>query len=515
MIPPRRWPRRILLALNIFTLLCLVSAGSVYAYAQLRLGQIKVISSLPFHHTSGDSALSPMNILLVGNNSRVGLDPSEAAQFGTAADAGGAHSDVTMILHLNPKTGAASLLSIPRDMFVPLPPNNISGTVGKIDSALNGSNYQYTDGAAQLIETIQNDLGINIDHYVEINFDGFQKTVDALGGINMYFPTLLYDLESNLRNPRVGCLHLNGQEALAVVRSRHLQYFVQGDNINRPQSWPQENESDLARIQRDHTFLKVLASSVVSQGITANLFKANDVLSSLISQVTIDAQLKPDLLTLAKRFRSVNLGSVPELTLPITVVPDAQYFYKGGAYGTVDFPSQPVDAQVIAQWQQASFPKVDPSSFSVQVDNISSIAHEAATTVDGLNLQGFHATDNGQGNIPSDNVETMIRYNPNGNGQAQAETVLQSLSGSIMMKADPSVSSGVIELDTGTSMSVVSPSTTSSTTAPPSTSASSSGSTAATSAVPTPGNQPVSSSTDQLSPWDPIACSPGQPVFSG
>jgi LCP family protein required for cell wall assembly len=493
--------------------------GSVYAYAQFKLGQIKVIHGLPFAHSS-EGSLAPMNILLVGNNSRVGLDPSEAAAFGTASDAGGAHSDVTMILHLNPKTGAASLLSIPRDMFVPLPANNISGNVGKIDSALNGSNYQYTDGAAQLIETIQNDLGINIDHYVEINFDGFQQTVNALGGIDMYFPTLLYDAESDLRNPRVGCLHLNGQEALAVVRSRHLQYYVQGDNMNNPRSWPQENQSDLARIQRDHTFLKVLAASVVSQGITANLAKANDVLSSIIGQVTIDAQLKPDLISLAKRFRSVDLASVPELTLPISVVPDAQYFYKGGAYGTVDFPSQPVDAQVIAQWQNGSLPKVDPSSFSIQVDNISPIAHEAADTVNGLNLLGFHATDNGQGSIPADAVETMIRYNPSGNGEAEAETVLQSLSGAIMMKADPTVTAGVIDVDTGTSMSVISASSTSSATAPPSTTASTSRSTtgstsATTSAVPTPGNQPVSSSTDQLSPWDPVACLPGQPVFSG
>ena len=500
-------------------MLCLVSVGTVYAYAQFKLGQIKTLTGLPFAHSSDSgSGLGPMNILLVGDNSRVGLSPSEAAQFGTADTAGGAHSDVTMILHLDPKTGAASLLSIPRDMFVPLPPNNISGNVGKIDSALNGSNQQFTDGAAQLIETIQNDLGINIDHYIEINFDGFQQTVNALGGIDMYFPTLLFDQESTLRNPRVGCLHLNGAQALALVRSRHLQYYTTGYNVNDPHSWPQEAQSDLARIQRDHTFLKVLGSSVVSQGITANLLKANDILSSLINQVTIDAQLKPDLLSLAKRFRSINLASVPELTLPISVVPDAQYNYRGGAYGQVDFPAQPVDAQVVAQWQKATLPKVNPSSFSVQVDNISPIAHEAADTVDSLNLLGFHATDVGQSTIPADAVETMVRYNPANNGLADAETVLQSLSGSIMMKSDPSVPSGVIDLDTGTSMAVITPSASSSTgqaTVPPSSTGSTTGSGVVGTSVPTPGNQPVSSSTDNLAPWDPVACSSGQTVYPG
>jgi LCP family protein required for cell wall assembly len=491
--------------------LCLICVGSVYGYAKLRLGDIKVINNLPFGHSSG--GLAPMNILLVGDNSRVGLSPSEAAQFGTAADAGGAHSDVTMILHLNPSTGSAALLSIPRDMFVPLPPTNITGDVGKIDSALNGSNQQFTDGAAQLVTTIQNDLGINIDHYVEVNFDGFQQTVNALGGINMDFPDLLFDAESTLRNGQTGCIHLNGAMALALVRSRHLQYYERGYNVKDPHSWPQEAQSDLARIQRDHTFLKVLASSVVSQGITTNLVKANDILSSLINQVTIDPGLKSDLLTLAKRYRSANLATIPELTLPVSVVPDAQYHYLNGAYGQVDFPVQPVDSQVVAQWQGRAIPKVDPSSVAVVVRNISNVNHEAATTAAGLEQLGFRATNAGQGTVPADAVETMIHYNPGATGLADAETVLQSLAGSVMMQSDPSVPSGVVDVDTGSSVTVLG------------SGAASSGGTAATSSsgsasttttlVSTPGGQPVSSATDQLSPWDPVACKPGQKVVNG
>lgn len=491
---------------NVLTLLCLIGVGSVYGYAKFRLGDIKVINNLPFGRSSG--GLAPMNILLVGDNSRVGLDPSEAAQFGTATEAGGAHSDVTMILHLNPSTGSASLLSIPRDLFVPLPPTNITGDVGKIDSALNGSNQQYSDGAAQLITTIQNDLGINIDHYVEINFDGFQQTVNALGGINMNFPDLVFDAESTLRNTQTGCIHLNGKMALALVRSRHLQYYEPGYNADDPRSWPQDPESDLARIQRDHTFLKVLASSVVSEGLTTNLLKANDILSSVINEVTIDPGLKSDLLTLAKRYRSANLATIPELTLPVSVVPDSQYHYRGGAYGQVDFPVQPVDSQVIAQWQGSPLPKVDPSSIAVVVRNISSVGHEAAATAAGLEQLGFRVTNGGQGTVPADAVETMIHYNPGTKGLADAETVLQSLAGSVMMQSDPGVPAGVVDVDTGTSVTVLNPAAVPSggTTGP----SSSAGPATTTTLVSTPGGQPVSSATDKLSPWDPVACKPGQ-----
>lgn len=513
-MPPRRWPHRILVAVNVFTLLCLVSVGAVYGYAKFRLGQIKVINDLPFAGKSSGNGLGVMNILLVGDNSRVGLSPAEAAQFGTADDAGGAHSDVTMILHLIPSTGEASLLSIPRDLFVPLPPTNISGSVGKIDSALNGSNQQFSDGAAQLITTIQNDLGIPITNYVEVNFDGFQRTVNALGGINMDFPDELFDKFAQLRIYTTGCIHLSGHTALALVRSRHLQYYVPGDNPTDPNDWPQEAESDLARIQRDHTFLQVLAASVTAQGLTANVAKINGILGALISQVTVDPGLKDNLIPLIERFRRINLGAIPTLTMPVSVVPDMQYQFNGGGYGQVDFPVQPVDREVVAQWLGTAPPTVKASSLTVQVRNISNVAHEAADTVAGLNALGFNAVDAGQGSVPADSVETMVRYSPGATGLAQAQTVVQSLAGAVMMQSDPTVAAGTVAVDTGTSLSVLSTSSGTSTTTVVSPAGSASATTSTTNVVATPGDQPVSSATPTPTAWDPSACRAGQPVVS-
>jgi LCP family protein required for cell wall assembly len=412
----------VLIAANLVTVMCLASVGGVYGYAKYRLGQFRTIAGLHLSPVAAGPAggLSAMNILLVGDNSRVGLSPSEAAKFGTVDQAGGAHSDVTMVLHLDPATGGVSLLSIPRDLFVPLPPKSIVGRVGKIDSALNGTNSQFSDGAQNLIETVQNDLGIPINHYVELNFDGFQQTVDALGGINLSFPTQLYDLESGLRITQLGCDHLTGATALAVVRSRHLQYQTPASNPRAPSSWPQEPQSDLARIQRDQTFLRVFVATAKAQGLTTDLFKLNNILGALTNQISIDPGLKSKLIPLVKRFKHLNENTVPTLTLPVTVGRDTQYHYYGGAYGQVDFPIEPADHQVIAQWQGQPLPKTNPSGIAVLVRNISRVAHQAANTTSSLAALGFNAANAGQGSVPATTVETMLRYHPGSIGQAEA-----------------------------------------------------------------------------------------------
>ena len=490
-----------LVGANVITVLCLVSVGAIYGYAKYRLGQIRTIGGLHLSREPG-GGLTVMNILLVGDNSRVGLSPTEAAKFGTTAEAGGAHSDVTMVLHLDPVAGTASLLSIPRDLFVPLPPKSIAGRVGKIDAALNGTNYKFSDGANNLIETIQNDLGIPINHYVQLNFDGFQRTVDALGGINMSFSTPLFDAFSGLRITQVGCDHLSGSAALAVVRARHLQYLTPAANPGNPRAWPQESQSDLARIQRDQTFLRVFAGAAKSQGLTTDLFKLNNVLGALTNQIAIDPGLKGKLVPLVKRFRHLDENTIPEMTLPVTVSSETNYRYAGGTYGTVDFPVEPADHQMIARWQGRRPPKPDPGGITVVVHNTSGVARRAATTAAALAALGYNTADAGQSPVPATTVETLLRYPAGGIGQA--ETVLQALTGPVMMQLDPTVPAGTVDLDAGTALSVVSAPG-----APATVPTSVAGRAAAATST------TIAAATSVTTPWNPVACPPGQPVHSG
>src|SRR5205807_5412256 len=162
-----------------------------HAYARWRFGQVTKVNLHGALRVQGAVQRTAENVLIVGNNTRTGLAPGDAQLFGSPQEVGGARSDVTMVLHLDPATGAASLLSIPRDLFVPLPPHSMSGTVGKIDAALN-------DGPNNLVAAISGSLGIPIDHYVSINFDQFQNVIDAVGGISMHFPMPLKDSLSGL-----------------------------------------------------------------------------------------------------------------------------------------------------------------------------------------------------------------------------------------------------------------------------------------------------------------------------
>lgn len=469
----------------------LVSAGAVYGYVRWRLNSIRTIAAPHLTATSGSSggALPVENILMIGNQTRAGLtNPKQIAQFGSPQLYSGSLSDVIMILHIDPAKHVASLLSIPRDLFLPMPPGSPVGAYQKIDAALNDG----ANGPDNLIQTITNDLGIPINHYIELNFNGFEKTVNAIGGINVDFPEPVFDAYSLLNIPTPGCQHLNGAQALALVRARHLQYDPPGTPSNNKAAWPYDPQSDLSRIVRDHTFLRILASTAESKGLT-NPVRANAFIAAIINQITIDPGLRPQLISLVTHYRHLNPATVPETTLPVTQVGGSSgYYYHGVDIGDVDFPQQPADNATIAAWDSGALPApVAPTN--VAVTNITNVYHLAATTAVQLSAVGVPSVVAGNGTIPASITETLVRYHPG--DLAQAMDVVDHLSGAIMLQAEPAVAAGSIALDVGTVVAVTHPPATASS-APAPTSG----------AGPTPGHQKPSPAADRIKPWDPRPC---------
>ncbi len=470
--------------------MALLSAGVVYGYVRYQVSSIR--SEAAAHLTPQER--SGENILLIGNQTRAGLGTSI---YGSPTQLSGSLSDVIMVLHLDPVKKTASILSIPRDLFVPQPYGSPVGPYQKVDAALNDG----TKGPDNLIQTITDDLGIPINHYIELNFNGLQNTVDALGGVNVDFPQRVYDSYSGLDIRTTGCQHLNGFTALALVRARHLQYDPPGVNPYNHAAWPFDPGSDLLRIARDHTFLRILASTAKSHGLTSPV-KANAFIGSIINQITVDPGLKAQLVTLAARYRHLNPTTTPQTTLPITGVGGSSgYSYNGAAIGDVDFPVQPLDNQVIAAWDPAALPRpVSPAG--VQVTNIAGTAHLAESTASALTADNLHITAVTTASVPAPETETLVNYHP---GQlAQALTVFHALSGAAMMRADPTLPSGTVNVEVGSSVAVVSAGTATTTTA---TAALPSMAAPATSiSAPTPGGQKPSSSSDQNAPYDPRSC---------
>ena len=167
----------------------------------------------------------PRTILVVGSDSRENLpDDLDQGNFGTA---GGRRTDVIMLVQFVPGEGA-QLLSIPRDLKVDIPENGTN----KVNAA-----YAY-GGPDLLVRTLRDNLGLEINNYVEVDFAGFAAIVDSLGGVTIAFDYPARDVKSGL-DIEAGVHTLNGAEALAYARSRTYQELQNG-------SWVGVEADDLA-----------------------------------------------------------------------------------------------------------------------------------------------------------------------------------------------------------------------------------------------------------------------------
>jgi LCP family protein required for cell wall assembly len=175
----------------------------------------------------------------------------------------------------------------------------------------NRINSSYNSGADQLVKTITANLGIPINHVVQVDFEGFQSSVNALGGIYLNFNYPARDAYSGLNITTTGCQLLNGAQALAVARARHYQYYANG-------YWHTDPTSDFGRIQRQDTFLKSLISSAKSK---VNPLTVNAFIGSIHEGVQIDDGFGlNELIGLALDYHSFDPTALAGQTLPVLPV---------------------------------------------------------------------------------------------------------------------------------------------------------------------------------------------------
>ncbi|MGA7417260.1 MAG: LCP family protein [Acidimicrobiales bacterium] len=519
----RRVKRGILIGVAVLVLLAAGGAGYAY-YLAHDLQRIEV-KGLHSGFVTGAEAGSE-NILMVGSTSRCALKVQNPDYGLCSQGVNGVNSDVMMILHADPAHHRLALLSIPRDLFVP---NARSEGANKIDAGL-------YEGLTQVVAAIEEDFGIPIQHAVSLNFDQFANVVDALGGINMAFPMSVFDWggapppsgigSSGLNVQAAACVHLNGTQALQVVRSRELRYKASGDGSD-PYYWTAEGQSDLARIRRDHEFLRVLATAVAKQGLGNPITDLN-LINSVKSDLTFD-QAWPvgDMVSLVRTFHSTSIGSVPQLTLPVAQGTFGSYHYKGSlaGYGEVEFPveelGQPAIDQVLGigssidSMTGKALPA--PSSVSVSVVNGTGVTNQATDTSTALGALGFEMVGLGDATPVAQQAETVVYYGSRAPAaEAAAERVARSITGSVILGYNPGqVTNGAqVTVVTGTQFAVNPPSAGSTSTSAPATTttAPTSGSSDTSTSVATGagvGFAAPSPTTQKLQPWDPRACPAG------
>ncbi|HLG68698.1 MAG TPA: LCP family protein [Acidimicrobiales bacterium] len=297
----------------------LVAGG--WGYLQYRFDQFKKVHVA---HEVDQVPGQPFNVLVLGSDSRVG---ESSPQFGSSSVVQGQRSDVDMIVHVVPATRQVSILSIPRDTLV-----SMVGQDASEFGRFNRINASYNSGADQVVQTIEDNFGIPINHVVQVDFAGFEGAVSALGGVWMNFAYPARDAWSGLDITTPGCQLLNGQQALAVARSRHYQYYADG-------YWHSDPTGDLGRIQRQDAFLRALASAARAQ---RNPLTLNAFLGSLPQGLVIDDRFTVgSLLGLAQIFRSVDPASIQTFTLP--TISDGYV----SPWGDVLFVDQPAAQQML------------------------------------------------------------------------------------------------------------------------------------------------------------------------
>jgi LCP family protein required for cell wall assembly len=343
--PHRHRRRRIVVACSLVVVVLLGLVAGSYLYARYRFGQIQKFSvASEAARVSGQ----PFNVLVIGSDSRSGLTGQVAAQAGSVATTPGQRSDVDMIVHVDPSTKKITILSIPRDTLISAPPN-LAAQVGKF----NRINTAYGSGPDLLVQTIQNNFGIPINHVVQVNFSGFIGATHALGGVWLNFPYPAKDAYSGLTITSPGCQLVSGEQALATARSRHFYYLANGQ-------WNYDGTSDFGRIQRQDAFLKALVNSAKSK---YNPLTINAFLGAIPQGVQIDSKFSLDeLIGLAIDFHSLDPNSIVTETLPTTGVGYVS------PWGDVLFADQPAAQQMLVATfgSQLASPATPPPNTSLE-----------------------------------------------------------------------------------------------------------------------------------------------------
>jgi LCP family protein required for cell wall assembly len=417
--------RRLLVACSLLLAFLAVAATAGYGYVHYRFGQIRSVK-VPGLHKSNSGR--PFNLLVVGSDSRAGLEDEGGRRYG---DVGGQRNDVTLVVRVEPARKRVSMLSIPRDLVVP-----IAGT-----GAENRINAAFTGGPGQLVKTVEQNFGIPVHHYVLVDFDGFRAIVDALGGIDVRFPYPARDAKSGLNITEPGCRHLTGGQALALARSRYFAY--QKDGV-----WHSDPWADLGRIRRQQAFLQALVKAALDEGLTSPV-RANAFVGSLVHEITKDSALRVnDVIGLGASFRSFSPSKLATYTLPITVSnthplgdvlllkqPDADRVvdrFLGRAHAA---PAAPGGGSAVAA-----------ADVSVTVLNALGTTGLAASTADKLRRSGYPIAT--VGNAPAlDLSRTQISYAPGRLDHAQA--LARTLVGGARLVEDPTLAASRLTLILG------------------------------------------------------------------
>lgn len=389
-----------------------------------------------------------LNILVIGSDSRQGL----RTNFGS--DVLGARSDTSMLLHIAPGHTRADIISFPRDSMVPVLAcaDDKQGHPGQSaqPGELERLNATFSAGGAPCLwKTLEQETGIRIQHFVEVNFAGFQSIVNDVGGVPVCLPFAINNPQSRLRLA-AGKHVVSGAQALAFVRLR--------ENVGEG--------SDTQRIQRQQYFLAAVMQKLKLTNVLSQPGRVFNVVRDVAKSLTTDSGLDlSTMLRIANSMKSLSSSSVQLVTVPVVPYagdPAAELSWeqpqsarmfraierdknlpatakaKGNAKATGKAKAKPATAE----------PTASPALVHVQVLNGSGVQGVAGTTASALTAKGFAVTGTG----PAANygfTSSVIQYSSA--AQLPQVNTLKALVGPVVVQQDTALGTGSLNLIVGSS----------------------------------------------------------------
>lgn len=405
-----RWPRRLATVMAaVIVATTLVGAGYQAFLGQLQ-GNITTVDvsgelgpdsfTSPLVIDEETDGYAPFTVVLMGSDSRQG---KRNRGYGKASELGGERSDTTVLLHVNADRSSALAVSIPRDTWVTLPTCKVDGqTVGGQPGRFNEA--MDIGGPACTLKAIRELTGLDVDKFMMVDFGGFKRVVDAIGGVEICLNKDVNDKQSGLTLSK-GTHVVTGEEALAFVRTRK----TLGDG------------SDTSRIRRQQAFMSSLFKTVLSSGTLLNPTKVLGVLDAATKSLTADPQLSDigNLQELALSMRELRPNQITFVTMPwqprgdnATVMINetkAAPLWEAIANDTSWPPARPAEQPVL---------RVAPEDIRVNVVNASGTRGLAKKVAQQLRAEGYNVVST-KNDKTAQEAATTVQFDPRWNVSAR------------------------------------------------------------------------------------------------
>lgn len=292
----KKYPRWVRIVRN-------VVLGYLAFYVFLGFYAASSFNKIPASPVNALADTSGTNWLLVGSDSRDGLSKKEQKALHTGGDFGPQRTDTIMLIHMD--SSGTTLISLPRDSYVTIPAHTaLDGSA--VEDRKNKINTAYGKGGAPLlVETVERNTGLHVDHYMEVGFKGIRDITNAVGGVNMCIPTDITDKNSGLKL-KEGCQTLDGVKALGYVRMRYA-----------------DPKGDLGRVERQQQYLSAVMHQVAKPAVLLNPFAMYKLVGAGTGSVIVgDTDKVTDVAKLAMAMRGLSNGQGTLMTVPVSD-PDA------------------------------------------------------------------------------------------------------------------------------------------------------------------------------------------------